>query len=85
VGDATAGVWNNPVPVPSQQFTRVNLTQYQITIHLTTPGSYLFLPLNGDWTHKFGGASATGGALLYDGAVPGSNTPGPAASAIIRS
>jgi hypothetical protein len=80
VGDATAGAWNNPVPVPSQQFTRINLTQYQLSIHLTTGGSYLFLPLNGDWTHKFGGASATGGTLLADGAVPGSNTPGPAAT-----
>ena len=80
VGDATAGAWNNPVPVPSQQFTRINLTQYQITIHLFgTPKSYLFLPVNGDWTHKYGGASATGGTLLADGAVPGSNTPGPAA------
>src|SRR5436190_651466 len=80
VGDATAGGWANPVPVPSQQFARVNLTQYQINIHLTNPGSYLFLPLNGDWGHKFGGSSATGGTLLADGAVPGSNTPAPAAA-----
>jgi hypothetical protein len=80
VGDATAGGWTNPVPVPSQQFARVNLTQYQINIHLTNPGSYLFLPLNGDWGHKFGGSSATGGTLLADGAVPGSNTPAPAAA-----
>jgi hypothetical protein len=80
VGDATAGGWNNPVPVPTQQFTRLNMTQYEIAVHLTIPGSYLFLPVNGDWTHKFGGASATAGALLYDGAVPGSNTPGPAAA-----
>ncbi len=80
VGDATAGGWNNPVPVPAQQFARINLTQYQLTIHLTaSPNSYLFLPVNGDWSHKFGGTSATGGTLLVDGAVPGSNTPGPAA------
>ena len=80
VGDATAGGWNNPVPVPSQQFTRINLTQFQIILPLTAGKSYVFLPLNGDWTHKFGGTSATGGALLADGAVPGSNTPAPAAS-----
>jgi hypothetical protein len=80
VGDATVGQWNNPVPVPSQQFTRINFTQYQITLPLTTGKSYLFLPVNGSWDRKFGGASATGGALLADGAVPSSNTPAPATS-----
>jgi starch-binding outer membrane protein SusE/F len=80
VGDATAGGWNNPVPVPSQQFTRINLTEFQLTVPLIAGKSYLFLPVNGDWGHKFGGASATGGALLADGAVPGSNTPAPAAN-----
>jgi starch-binding outer membrane protein SusE/F len=78
VGDATAGGWNNPVPVPSQQFTRVSLTDFQLTINLSSAGSYLFLPLNGDWGHKYGGTSATGSSILYDNAVPGSNTPGPA-------
>lgn len=80
VGDATAGGWNNPVPVPSQQFSRVNLTEFQLTVPLTAGGSYLFLPLNGDWGHKFGGTSPTGGTLLVDNAVPGSNTPAPAVS-----
>jgi starch-binding outer membrane protein SusE/F len=80
VGDATAGAWSNPVPVPSQQFNRINLTQFEITLPLIAGKSYLFLPLNGDWTHKFGGSSASGGALLADGAVPGSNTPAPAVS-----
>jgi hypothetical protein len=78
VGDATPGGWNNPVPTPSQQFTRVNLTDFQLTVNLSSAGSYLFLPVNGDWGHKYGGASATGGSILYDGAVPGSNTPAPA-------
>lgn len=78
VGDATAGGWNNPVPVPSQQFTRVSLTDFQLTVNLSSTGSYLFLPVNGDWSHKYGGISATEGSILYDGAVPGSNTPGPA-------
>ena len=78
VGDATAGGWNNPVPTPSQQFTRVSLTDFQLTVNLSSAGSYLFLPVNGDWTNKYGGTSATEGSILYDGAVPGSNTPGPA-------
>lgn len=78
VGDATAGAWNNPVPTPSQQFTRVSLTDFQITIPLTAGKGYLFLPVNGDWTHKYGGSNATSGTILYDGAVPSSNTPAPA-------
>jgi hypothetical protein len=77
VGDATAGGWNNPVPIPSQQFTRVNLTEFQIKINLAATGGYLFLPVNGDWTHKYGGTSAVEGSILYDNAVPSSNTPSP--------
>ncbi len=80
VGDATAGGWNNPVPTPSQQFTRISLTDYQLTVALTAGKSFLLLPVNGDWSHKFGGSSATGGTILADGAVPGSNTPAPAVS-----
>lgn len=81
VGDATPGGWNNPVPVPSQQFKQVSNGEFQITIALGTgTTSYLFLPVNGSWTNKYGGASATGGALLYDNAVPGSNTPSPSAA-----
>ena len=82
VGGATDGGWNNPVPLPSQQFTRINAVSYGIVVNLKAGDSYLFLPLNGDWGHKYGGTSATGGALLTDGAVPGSNTPSPATSGL---
>ena len=80
VGVATAGGWNTPVPTPSQQFTRISLTNFQLTIPLTAGKGYVFLPLNGDWSKKFGGTSATGGTILADGAVPSSNTPSPAVS-----
>src|SRR5664279_1220358 len=80
VGDATPGGWNNPVPTPSQQFTKKDAFSFTINIGLTSGKSYLLLPLNGDWGHKYGGASATGGTLLKDNAVPGSNTPAPAAT-----
>lgn len=84
VGDATPGGWSNPVPVPSQQFTQTSTGVFQLTVPLTTGKSYLFLPVNGDWSRKYGGAtdgtSANGGTLLADGNVPGSNTPAPAAS-----
>ncbi|MCZ2460365.1 MAG: SusE domain-containing protein [Chitinophagales bacterium] len=86
VGDATPGGWNNPVPTPSQQFTKIDDFTYGIVVNLTAGGSYLFLPVNGDWSHKFGGATdgtaAGGAALLADGDVPGSNTPAPAASGL---
>jgi hypothetical protein len=77
VGDATPGAWNNPVPVPSQQFTKKSSTEFELTIALTTGKSYLLLPVNGDWSHKFGGTGKTGGSILVDNDVPGSNTPAP--------
>jgi len=54
VGSATPGDWTNPVPVPSQQFTRVSATLYTIEINLSSGNSYLLLPKNGDWGAKFG-------------------------------
>ncbi len=55
VGSATPGGWNNPVPVPTQEFTQVSPTFYQInSIAISGGNSYLFLPLNGDWGVKFG-------------------------------
>lgn len=83
VGSATAGGWNNPVPVPSQKFTRVSATLYQITIPLTGGQEYLFLPVNGDWSHKYAVKDKTvtgladGGDFGYD---KNDNFPGPSAS-----
>ncbi len=83
VGDATPGGWSNPVPVPSQQFTRVNSTQFELTLALTGGKQYLFLPVNGDWSHKFAVPDNTipslkaGGNFAYDAS---SNFPGPDAS-----
>ncbi len=58
VGSATPGGWNNPVPVPSQEFTRVSPTFYQITVQIIGGQSYLLLPVNGDWGAKFGGVGS---------------------------
>jgi starch-binding outer membrane protein SusE/F len=81
IGNATPGGdthgWDNPVPVPSQQFTRVSSGEYSITLPLIGGKAYLFLPVNGDWTHKYGGTSKTGGPLLADNNVPSTNTPAP--------
>lgn len=83
VGDATAGGWNNPVPVPSQEFTQVSETLYEITISLTGGKEYLIIPVNGDWTHKYAvkdkkvAGLSGGGDFGYD---LGDNFPGPANS-----
>jgi hypothetical protein len=83
VGSATAGGWNNPVPVPSQEFTKMSETLYQITIPLIGGQEYLFLPLNGNWDHKYAvkdntvAGLADGGDFGFDFSK---NFPGPAAS-----
>ena len=81
VGDATPGGWNNPVPVPSQQFTRLNSCQFQInSLALPGTGSYLLLPVNGDWSNKYAVANnslaglAAGGTFGYN---LNDNIPGP--------
>jgi hypothetical protein len=70
VGDATAGAWNNPVPVPSQVFKRINSTEFSITIPLIGGKQYLMLPKNGDWSNKFAVANsavpAAGGPFGYN-------------------
>ena len=82
VGDATQGGWDNPVPTPAQEFTKKDALHFEITVALNGGKEYLFLPLNGDWGHKFAckkksDQSATGGDFGYDF---GDNFPGPAAS-----
>jgi starch-binding outer membrane protein SusE/F len=84
VGDATPGGWNNPVPVPSQQFTRLNSVQFQLaTLPITGGNQYLLLPVNGDWSHKYAvpdntvAGLANGGFFGYDVAQ---NFPAPAVS-----
>lgn len=83
VGDATAGGWTNPVPTPSQKFTRINSSKFSITVPITGGKEFLLLPLNGDWGHKFAvpdktvtGLSA-GGDFGYD---KNDNFPAPSAN-----
>ncbi|KIC95216.1 SusE domain-containing protein [Flavihumibacter solisilvae] len=82
VGNATAGDWGNPVPVPGQQFTRINSVEWEITLPLFGGKQYLFLPVNGDWSHKYSvddntlTGLAEGGKFGYD---LSQNFPGPSA------
>jgi len=70
VGDATAGGWTNPVPDPGQAFTRINSSQFTITMPLIGGKQYLMLPVNGSWSNKFAVASGTvpasGGPFGYN-------------------
>jgi subtilase family serine protease len=80
VGSATAGGWNNPVPVPTQQFTRTNTTTYELTVALSGGQEYLLLPKNGDWGHKYAVKDKTLSGLNTGGefgADLGDNFPGP--------
>jgi len=83
VGDATDGGWNNPVPVPAQEFTQLSTTLYEITINLIGGKEYLLIPVNGDWSHKYAvkdkkvSGLSGGGDFGYD---LGDNFPGPANS-----
>ena len=61
VGNASPGGWDNPVPSPSQRFTRVSETLFELTVNITPGGSYLFLPVNGSWSAKYGFIGANNG------------------------
>lgn len=82
VGSATPGGWNNPVPAPSQEFTKISETQYELTIPITGGGSYLFLPVNGSWDAKFGalGANNTNNPMEDEFKAGGGDFLAPAAS-----
>ena len=61
--------WNNPVPVPTQKFTKIDETSFGIVIQLIGGKEFLLLPVNGDWSHKYavsGTANPAGGAFVPD-------------------
>lgn len=84
VGNATPGDWSNPVPTPSQQFTRLNSTKFEIaSLALASGKEYLLLPENGNWGKKFGVQDNTvttiklGGTLVPEGQnIPSPETAG---------
>jgi starch-binding outer membrane protein SusE/F len=60
-GSATPGNWmgGGDPELTTQKFTQVSPTLYVLsTIHLNGGGSYLFVPVYGDWNNKYGGLGA---------------------------
>lgn len=86
VGSATPGGWNNPVPVPSQEFSKVGNT-FELTVTLSGGGSYLLLPVNGDWSDKYGGIGSSNNSnntITDDFKRGGSDLLAPAVSGIYK-
>ena len=89
VGSSTGGGWNNPVPVPTQKFTKIDITHYEITATLAGGNEYLLLPVNGSWTNKYGvfcsvnqGNSCNSSANAYEFKAQGDNIKGPLSSGV---
>jgi hypothetical protein len=78
-GDATG--WNNPVPAPSQEFTKTSSTTWEITIPLIGGKEFLILPDNGSWSNKYAvsksAVTGDGGPFGYNF---GDNFPAPSSS-----
>lgn len=60
VGNATPGGWGNPVPEPAQKFTQINPYTFQLELPMIANNFYLFLPVNGSWSAKYGAMGANG-------------------------
>jgi hypothetical protein len=85
VGSATIGGWDNPVPVPTQQFTRVDSVTYQGKFYLVGGQQYLVLPVNGSWSNKYSVADNSKVGLNKGGDFGfnfSDNFPGPATTGI---
>jgi hypothetical protein len=89
VGDASQGGWNNPVPVPTQEFSRIDETSFGGIFQLNGGKEYLILPVNGSWDAKFAipnktvnGARAGGDFLFSTGS--GDNFPAPVNSGLYK-
>jgi len=80
VGSATQGGWNNPVPTPSQELTRLDETTWGGIFNFNAGQEFLLLSENGNWDAKFSVADK-GLAGLSDGGDFGfglnDNFPGP--------
>lgn len=89
VGDATAGGWANPVPVPAQQFAEIDSVTYGGIFELSKGGQYLMLPVNGDWSQKYAVSDNSVSGLASGGSFNfytngGQNFPGPDSTGLYK-
>ena len=73
-GSATPASWmsGGDAELISQKFTKINSTQFKLTIQLSANNSYLFVPVYGDWGAKYGGLGANNTNNVFgDGFKPG--------------
>jgi starch-binding outer membrane protein SusE/F len=86
VGDATAGGWGNPVPLPAQQFTKIDETTYEGTFYLNGGKQYLVVIKNGEWDKYSVANNSLPGLSLGGtfGAGLSDNFPGPAATGMYK-
>ena len=68
-GGATPGDWmaGGASELLSQKFTKISNTEYEIIVRLNAGGSYLFVPVYGDWGDKYGIAVKNDPALVNGG------------------
>jgi starch-binding outer membrane protein SusE/F len=89
VGDASQGGWNNPVPAPVQELTRIDETTFGGIFKLNGGKEYLILPVNGSWDTKYvvadkGVPSAKAGGDFSFSASSGDNFPAPVATGLYK-
>ena len=92
-GSATAGSWQagngSGVPVPAQEFTRIDSLTYEGTFYLNAGGAYDILPVNGSWDAKYNVADASvpnirsGGDFQYS-TGSGNDIPAPAVTGMYK-
>ncbi len=89
VGAATMGNWENPVPVPTQEFARIDETTYGGIFQMNGGEDYALLPVNGSWDTKYAitdntlpGVDSAGNFFLSAG--PGSLFKAPSASGLYK-
>lgn len=89
VGAATQGDWNNPVPVPTQEFQQIDETTYGGIFQINGGQEYLLLPVNGSWDTKYAIADnlapgvADAGSFFFSNG-PGNNFKAPANSGLYK-
>jgi starch-binding outer membrane protein SusE/F len=64
-GSASPASWmsGGDPELVNQRFTKVSSSKFELTIALSANNSYLFVPVYGDWSNKYGFAPAAGTTL----------------------